>query len=160
MHGVFPLKKTILLLNGPNLNLLGKRLPHVYGKETLEEIVTKLTNQLPNNFQILCFQSNSEGEIVNFLNQQFLSLKEQKSEIAGLIVNAGAYTHTSIAIRDAIEVFTEEKTPLIEVHLSNIFKRESFRHHSYLSSLANAVICGLGSYGYEVALQKIVSDAT
>lgn len=145
----------ILFINGPNLGLLGKRQPHLYGNETLPQITEKLQKKAQSYDSLIEeFQSNSEGEIVSFLNQKFLNL--EKESIQGIIINPGAYTHTSIAIRDALEVFVENHIPLFEVHLSNIFAREQFRHTSYVSSLATGVVCGLGSFGYEVALLKIL----
>lgn len=149
----------ILLVNGPNLNLLGKRQVKIYGTQTLEEIILNLKNSLHPSYKLVHFQNNMEGEIVNFLNAEFIEMIENKTKIAGIITNPGAYTHTSIAIRDALEVFHEENIKIYEVHLSNIFKREEFRHHSYISSIANGVICGLGAYGYEVALKKILLDS-
>jgi 3-dehydroquinate dehydratase-2 len=146
----------ILVVNGPNLNLLGKRQIHIYGKETLDDISLRLNKMLPSSYELKFFQNNIEGEIVNFLNSEFLSYKEKKSEIKGIIINPAAYSHSSIAIRDALEVFFEEGIKIFEVHLSNIFAREKFRHHSYISDLAFAVISGLGTDGYCVALQKIL----
>lgn len=145
----------VLLINGPNLGMLGKRQPQLYGYETLSDITEKLRAYASQQSVTLCdFQSNSEGDLVSFLNQQFLNLDQES--IAGIIINPGAYTHTSIAIRDALEVFCDLKIPIFEVHLSNIFSRESFRHTSYVSSIATGVICGLGAFGYEVALGRVL----
>ena len=154
----------ILLVNGPNLNLLGKRQVSIYGTQTLEDIILNLKKYLSSSDQLVSFQNNIEGEIVNFLNSEYLDSIENKTKIAGIIINPAAYTHTSIAIRDALEVFQssqssnfqDAKVKIYEVHLSNIFKREDFRHKSYISSLADGVISGLGAFGYEAALQKIL----
>lgn len=147
----------ILLINGPNLSLLGKRQVHLYGTQTLESVVFNLRNSLPVSWELVDFQSNCEGNIVDFLNEQFLDFIQNKN-ILGIIINPAAYSHTSIAIRDALEVFYEEGVKIFEVHLSNIYKREEFRHHSFISSLATGVICGLGAYGYEAALKRILAN--
>ena len=137
---------TILLLNGPNLNLLGQREPDIYGHTTLSEIennIRSLVEAAGHAFR--CFQSNSEGEMVDWL--------QQNRDCDFLILNAGAFTHTSVALRDAV-ISTD--IPLIEIHISNIYRRESFRHHSYLSDIAEGLIAGLGVYGYELAAQHIL----
>ncbi|KMT63806.1 type II 3-dehydroquinate dehydratase [Catenovulum maritimum] len=136
-------KHNLLLLNGPNLNMLGKREPEIYGKETLEQIVEKLSVEAEQfNIQLDHLQSNSEADIINKIHQAF-------QQVDFIIINPAAFTHTSVAIRDAI---LSVNIPFIEVHLSNVHKREKFRHHSYLSDIAEAVICGLGSKGYSYAL--------
>lgn len=136
----------VLIINGPNLNLLGRREPHIYGSQTLEQInqclVTKGTEL---GVVCECYQSNNEGEIVSRIHAAM-------GNTDYIIINAGAYTHTSVAIRDAL---LGVAIPFVEVHLSNVYARESFRHHSYLSDKALAVICGLGAYGYEAALSFI-----
>lgn len=140
----------ILLLNGPNLNLLGTREPEVYGSETLADItqhLEALTQE--NNHQLTCFQSNAEHELIDAIHTA------QQQAVEFIIINPGAYTHTSIAIRDA---FLGTGIPFIEIHLSNVYQRESFRHHSYLSDIANGVILGLGSQGYQLALQAAMSQ--
>ena len=138
----------IAVIHGPNLNLLGIREPSVYGKKTLKEINDQLFNKaLVLGCDIEFFQSNSEGEIVDYIQL----LKERGFD--GLIINAAAYTHTSVAIRDAL---LSINIPFIEVHISNIFKRESFRHKSYLSDIAVGVISGLGYMGYEYAFDFLV----
>jgi 3-dehydroquinate dehydratase-2 len=138
--------KKILVINGPNLNMLGKREPEIYGSKTLDEINTELSQKaLDLGIEISFFQSNSEGEIVSKLNHEF-------QKIDGLIINAAAYTHTSIAIRDAVSM---HKIPVCEVHLSNIYQREEFRHKSYLSDIASGVICGFGDMVYFLALQAL-----
>lgn len=138
----------VLLLNGPNLNLLGTREPEIYGSETLESIETRLVaTAKSNNCTLKALQSNSESDLVGYIQAS------NRTNIKFLIINAAALTHTSVAIRDAIIAVD---VPFIEVHLSNIYKREQFRHHSYLSDKAEAVICGLGSYGYDAALAHVL----
>ncbi len=138
----------ISVIHGPNLNLLGLREPSIYGNKTLKGINEQLSNKaLILGCEIEFFQSNSEGEIVDYVQL----LKERNFD--GLILNAAAYTHTSIAIRDALLAIG---IPFIEVHISNVFKRESFRHKSYLSDIAVGVISGLGYMGYEYALDFLV----
>ncbi len=135
----------ISVLNGPNLNLLGVREPDVYGSETLEDIHQKLLTLADTGQHTLYFhQSNAEHEIIDSIHQAYAK------SVDFIIINPGAYTHTSIAIRDA---FLATRIAFIEVHLSNIHARESFRGHSYLSGIAKGLICGLGSFGYELAFQ-------
>ena len=137
----------LLLLNGPNLNLLGQREPGVYGIATLPDVVSDLQHQAQRLGHALdAFQSNSEADLVNRIHQARLD------EIEFIIFNPGAYTHTSIALRDAL---LGVDIPFVEVHISNIFARESFRHHSYLSDIAKGVISGLGAKGYGLALLAI-----
>ncbi|MCH7957025.1 MAG: type II 3-dehydroquinate dehydratase [Proteobacteria bacterium] len=134
----------ILVLNGPNLNLLGTREPDVYGHETMAEIEAACAKRASALGLTVEFrQSNSEGELVDWI-------QEARNGYAGLIVNAGAYTHTSVALLDALLACD---VPVIEVHLSNIFQREDFRHHSYVSKAARGLICGFGGFGYEMALE-------
>ena len=138
--------RKILILNGPNLNLLGTREPEVYGRETLADVEracrkTAETLGLEIDFR----QSNREGELVDWI-------QEARTGHAGIIVNAGAYSHTSVAILDAL---LAAERPVIEVHLSNLFKRDAFRHHSYISQAAQGVICGLGAAGYLYALDAL-----
>ncbi len=138
----------ILLLNGPNLNLLGEREPEIYGRTTLAEIETGLVeNGRHAGFSVTCHQSNAEGDLVDRVQQA------RGEGVRFVIVNPGAYAHTSIALRDAFEAV---RIPFIEVHISNVFARESFRHHSYLSPIAEGVICGLGVHGYALALAAAV----
>lgn len=138
----------VLVINGPNLNLLGKREPHLYGSMTLPEIEEKLIRQASSlGMSCACFQSNHEGEIV-------ARIQEALGTVDYIVINAAAYTHTSVAIRDAL---LGVNIPFVEVHLSNVFQREHFRHHSYLSDKAVAVICGLGAFGYEAALSFIAT---
>ncbi|MBP7336062.1 type II 3-dehydroquinate dehydratase [Niveispirillum sp.] len=135
---------SILILNGPNLNMLGTREPHIYGAETLADVEALCRAEGARlGLEIDFRQSNHEGELVTWIQQA----RENRSAI---LLNAGAYTHTSVAILDAL---TAVDLPVIEVHLSNIFRREPFRHHSYVSMAARGVICGLGSHGYVLALQ-------
>ena len=136
----------VLLINGPNLNMLGKREPEIYGHETLDEINSGLETLAANlSVDLECFQSNHEGAIVE-------KIQETMGKIHGLIINPAAYTHTSVAIRDALVL---HKIPVIEVHLSNIYKREEFRHHSMVSGVATGQIAGLGVQGYSLALTAI-----
>ncbi len=141
----------ILLLNGPNLNMLGQREPHIYGAPTLEQIVAGLTEHASSlNVQLSHLQSNAEHELVTAIQQ---SLGKQDF----ILINPGAYTHTSVAIRDALLAVA---IPFIEIHLSNVHAREAFRRHSYLSDIAKGVICGLGANGYRYALESAVSSLT
>lgn len=141
--------KKILVLNGPNLNLLGQREPHIYGAITLSEIITNLQTLAKKlAADIEHYQSNSEAELVDRI-QKVLNDKT----IVGIIINAGALTHSSIAIHDALKL---ANLPVVEVHLSNVFAREEFRHFSYISSVASAVIVGAGADGYYFALQLLL----
>jgi len=140
--------KTIYILNGPNLNLLGTREPEVYGSETLEDLQARCDRKAQALGFVLVFrQSNHEGELVTWV-------QEARADAAGIIVNAGAFTHTSIALLDALLACP---VPIVEVHLSNIFSRETFRHHSYVSKAAKGVICGFGGLGYELAIEALAS---
>jgi len=142
---------SVLVLQGPNLNLLGTREPDIYGHETLDDIHTKLINQAAKaQVSLKTFQSNHEGEIIDRIQAA------KKEGVTFIIVNPGGYSHTSVAMRDAL---VGVNIPFIEVHLSNIHQRESFRHHSYFSDVAVGVICGLGSIGYELALQAIIAKS-
>ena len=139
---------TILVLNGPNLNLLGVREPATYGRETLADIEESCLEQAAELGLSVDFrQSNHEGQLVDWI-------QEARENADGIILNAGAFTHTSVAILDALNA---ADLPVIEVHLSNIFRRENFRHHSYVSMAARGVICGLGPQGYELALEALAS---
>ena len=140
------MKKPVLILNGPNLNMLGTREPEHYGLETLVQIEERCRSMGSDlGYKIDFRQSNNEGELVTWV-------QEADGENQAIIFNAGAYTHTSIAIHDALKAIS---IPVIEVHLSNVFRREEFRHKSYISSLANVVICGFCGLGYEMALQAL-----
>ena len=141
----------LLLLNGPNLNLLGRREPARYGSATLTDIVATLQAQAKaRGARLEAFQSNAEHELVERIHAA------AQEDARFILINPGAFTHTSIALRDALLAV---EIPFIEVHLSNIFARESFRHHSYLSDVAAGVICGLGPQGYELALQAALERA-
>lgn len=133
----------IIIINGPNLNLLGKREPEVYGNETFESYFEKLQVQFP-TVTLEYFQSNIEGEIIS-------KIQEIGFDYDGIVLNAGAYTHTSIGIGDTIKSIT---TPVVEVHISNTFSRESFRHQSYISPNAKGIIIGFGLKSYELALKS------
>jgi 3-dehydroquinate dehydratase-2 len=136
--------KRILVLHGPNLNLLGQREPEHYGADTLETINQRLeVKATAVKVTLECFQSNAEAELVTKLQGLF------QQPVDFIIINPAAFTHTSVALRDALAAV---KTPFVEVHLSNVHAREAFRHHSYFSDLAVGVVCGLGAAGYEYAL--------
>ncbi len=138
----------ISILNGPNLNLLGEREPEVYGRATLADLEAACRAEADASGLAVDFrQTNHEGELVGWV-------QECRRTVAGLILNAGAYTHTSVALLDALTIL---RIPIIEVHLSNIFRRESFRHHSYVSPAALGVVCGLGFDGYLLALRALAS---
>ena len=138
----------LLLLNGPNLNLLGRREPGLYGATTLEQIETQLVQQAAaRGVQLACFQSNHEGALVDRIHQA-------RGDVDGSLINAGAYTHTSIAIRDAL---LGVAIPYVELHLSNVHAREPFRHHSYLADRAVGVICGFGAGSYGLALEGLLA---
>ncbi|UTW10137.1 type II 3-dehydroquinate dehydratase [Marinobacterium rhizophilum] len=138
------MSKCIYVLNGPNLNLLGSRQPEIYGAETLADVHRRLLGRaLELGLEIEFFQSNSEGEIID-------KIHEARSRARGIIINPAAYSHTSVAILDALNTFEQ---PVIEVHISNIHQRESFRHHSFVSARAEGVIAGLGTLGYLLALE-------
>ena len=136
----------IIILNGPNLNLLGEREKSQYGNSTLENI-EKNCNEfaIKNNIKLTLFQSNIEGELVN-------QIQKSRNEQDGLIINAGGYTHTSVAIHDALKIL---KIPIIELHISNIYNREDFRHKSLISSVVKGIVCGFGAEGYLISLQAM-----
>ncbi|GAB4340665.1 MAG: type II 3-dehydroquinate dehydratase [Flammeovirgaceae bacterium] len=139
--------KNILVINGPNLNLLGKRQPEIYGHQSFEEYFAQLVARYE-NVNLEYFQSNHEGAIID-------KIHEVGFYYDGIILNAGAYTHTSIAIADAI---ASVKTPVVEVHISNVYAREEFRHKSYLSKNCKGVIAGLGMKGYDLALHYFMDE--
>tara|TARA_A100001011_G_C14204589_1_gene797227 strand:+ start:599 stop:1039 length:441 start_codon:yes stop_codon:yes gene_type:complete len=137
----------IYIINGPNLNLLGQREPDIYGTTTLEDVENIcLDIAKKNNIKLKFLQSNAEHEIINWIHNA-------REDASGIIINPAAYSHTSIAILDALTLFEE---PIIEVHISNIHKRENFRHHSYISQKSTAVIAGFGIDGYKIALKKLI----
>ena len=140
--------RTVLLLNGPNLNMLGTRQPEVYGSTTLAEIEARCVEQAKGlGLALEARQSNHEGELVDWI-------QAARQQYAAIIINPGAFTHTSVALLDALQAF---EGLVIEVHLSNIHRRESFRHHSYVSLAATGAIVGLGAQGYDLALQAIAA---
>lgn len=138
--------KRIQIINGPNLNLLGKREPGVYGNQSFDDYFLQLQSVFP-ELELFYFQSNSEGAIIDKLHATGFSFD-------GIVLNAGAYTHTSIAIADAIRAIT---TPVVEVHISNVFSREEFRHHSWLSPVCKGCIAGFGLDSYRLAISAIIS---
>ena len=140
--------KKIMIINGPNLNLLGEREPEVYGTETLRDLEKMLKEHISNsnlNIDIIFFQSNSEGELVN-------SIQDAGKTLNGIIINAGGLSHTSVSILDALLAI---KIPKIEVHISNLITREEFRHSSYISKGVNGIVCGFGLNGYLLAIDGI-----
>ena len=136
---------TILILNGPNLNLLGKREPHIYGTRSVVDYLQTVEALFP-DVQLRYFQSNHEGELID-------KIHELGFEVNGIVINAGALTHTSVALADALAAVT---APAVEVHISNVYAREAFRHHSYLSAHCRGVIVGLGLTGYELAIRALL----
>ena len=135
----------VQIINGPNLNLLGSREPGIYGEESFSEFLDRLKSDYP-NIEISYFQSNVEGEIINQLHETGFSYD-------GIILNAGGYTHTSVAIRDAIKAI---KTPVVEVHISNVYGREEFRHKSMLTAVCMGVIAGFGLNSYKLAIESLL----
>ncbi|HBK72520.1 MAG TPA: type II 3-dehydroquinate dehydratase [Flavobacteriaceae bacterium] len=133
----------IIIINGPNLNLLGKREPTIYGDASFEDYFKSLQKKYP-NVELTYFQSNIEGELID-------KLHEVGFDFDGVILNAAAYTHTSVGIADAVKAI---ETPVIEVHISNVYNREEFRHHSYISPNASGIIVGMGLKGYNLAVQS------
>ena len=143
-------KKIIQFIDGPNLNMLGEREPDIYGEMTLNDIHQKVKNHIKiKNFDVAVafFQSNNEGDIVD-------CIQKSKNTAAGLIINGGGFSHTSVAILDALLTI---EIPKIEIHLSNLFRREDFRHHSYISKGVNGVICGFGPDSYVLAVEGMVN---
>ncbi len=141
--------KKIQVINGPNLNMLGKREPQIYGSLTLDQINADLAQQaIPLGLELGFFQSNHEGAIVDKIHEIF------NENIAGVIINPGAFTHTSIALRDALLLLS---CPIVEIHLSNIYKREAFRHKSMLADIVTGQITGFGHYGYQMALNAFAN---
>jgi 3-dehydroquinate dehydratase II len=142
------MSKTVFLINGPNLNLLGKREPDIYGHDTLDDVAarcTALTDAA--GLALKKMQSNHEGQIIDWIHQA-------RDEAAAIVINPGAFTHTSVAIFDALQAF---EGLVFEVHISNVHKREAFRHHSYVSSRADGVLAGFGVEGYELAMRRVIS---
>jgi len=141
------MSRLIYVLNGPNLNLLGKRQPEIYGHDTLADIEANCRAVLGDGFDLTLLQSNHEGQIVDWIH-------EAREAACGIVINPAALSHTSVAVLDALNTFDG---PVIEVHISNIHKREAFRHHSFVSARADGVIAGLGIEGYEAAVRRICS---
>ena len=142
------MSKLVTLLNGPNLNLLGQRQPEIYGRETLQDVVTRVADLgVELGLQITALQSNHEGQLVDWIHAA-------RGTSSAIIINPGAYSHTSIALLDALNAFDG---PVLEVHISNIHQREAFRHHSYVSHRADGVIAGCGTEGYLLALRRVAS---
>jgi len=142
----------ILVVNGPNLNMLGRREPEIYGAMTHDDLVSRIMDEAKRlTVDVEVFQSNGEGAIVDKI--------QSAEDVDGIIINAGAYTHTSIAIRDALLVWSS-RIPVVEVHISNVFGREEFRRHSYISDIARGVIAGLGAEGYILALSWLASEGS
>lgn len=141
--------KRILIINGPNLNMLGVREPNIYGAETLDSLYKKIKKRADElNLEVSFFQSNTEGEIID-------EIQKALNSYDGIVINPGAYTHYSIAIRDAIASID---IPVIEVHISNVYKREEFRHKSVIAPVCKGQICGLGSNGYIYALEELCNE--
>ncbi|WP_084860837.1 type II 3-dehydroquinate dehydratase [Salibaculum halophilum] len=138
----------VLILNGPNLNLLGQREPETYGRETLQDVAARCAGVAEDlGLSVELRQSNHEGQLIDWI-------QEARTEAAGIIINPGAYTHTSIAILDALNAY---EGPVIELHISQVHRRESFRHQSYVSRRADAVMAGVGVHGYDLALRHIAT---
>jgi 3-dehydroquinate dehydratase-2 len=141
--------KKILILNGPNLNLLGKREPHIYGSQTFEDYFQTLQTAFP-QVELQYFQSNHEGALIDKIHEVGFD-----TDYLGIVLNAGAFTHTSVAIADAIGAV---KTPVVEVHISNVHAREPFRHHSYISAKAAGIIVGCGMLGYRFGVEFLLQQ--
>ena len=140
--------RRLLLVNGPNLNLLGTREPEIYGRETLDDVFALATGTAEElGFDLRAFQSNHEGALIDVIH-------EAKADCDGIVINPGGLTHTSVALRDAL---AGVELPFVEVHISNVHAREAFRHHSYLSDIASAVIVGAGVQGYEFAVRRLAT---
>ena len=140
------MKHKIIIINGPNLNLLGEREKEKYGNFSLKDVENDCLNfSRKNDMEVSFYQSNIEGELID-------SIQESRDNYNGLIINAGGYTHTSVAIHDALKII---KIPIIELHITNIYKREEFRHKSLISSVAAGIICGFGTEGYIMSLNAI-----
>jgi len=141
------MSKLIYILNGPNLNLLGKRQPEIYGASKLEDVEQNCRAILKDGYDVRLLQSNYEGQLIDWVH-------EAREQACGIVINPAAFTHTSVALLDALHTFDG---PVIEVHISNVHQRESFRHHSYVSLRAEGVIAGLGIEGYEAAVRRVMT---
>ncbi|MCK0148547.1 type II 3-dehydroquinate dehydratase [Marivita sp. S6314] len=145
------MSKTVFLINGPNLNLLGKREPEIYGADTLDDVTARCAALADaHGLRLEAMQSNSEGALVDIIHKA-------RDAAAAIVINPGAYSHTSIAILDALQAY---EGVVIEVHISNIHKREAFRHHSFVSQRADGIVIGMGVEGYELAMRRVVSVLT
>lgn len=145
------MSKTVFLINGPNLNLLGKREPEIYGADTLDDVTARCEALLaPTGCALHAMQSNHEGDIIDAIHRA-------RDEAAAIVINPAAFTHTSVAIYDALQAY---EGLVFEVHISNVHKREAFRHHSYVSARADGVIAGFGVEGYELAMRRVISLLT
>ena len=143
------MSQSLLIINGPNLNMLGTRQPEIYGADTLGDVEKLCVDTASSHgVETTCFQSNHEGEIVDVI-------QAAKGKYSAIVINPGAYSHTSVAIRDA---FSSVELPVWEVHISNIHTREEFRHHSYISAIAKGVICGFGVSGYQYAVEAAIKN--
>lgn len=142
------MSRTIYILNGPNLNLLGKREPEIYGRDTLDDVARNCAEVAgAQGFEVALFQSNHEGALVDLIH-------EAREKACAIVINPGAYTHTSVAILDALNAF---EGPVFECHISNVHKREAFRHHSYVSLRAEGVLAGFGIEGYALCVRRVCS---
>lgn len=142
------MSKLIYVINGPNLNLLGKREPKTYGHETLDDVAALCREAASaHGLDVRLLQSNAESQLIDWIH-------EAREDACGIVINPAAYSHTSVAVRDALAAFDG---PILEVHISNIHAREAFRHHSYVSALAKGVICGCGIQGYAFAVQRVAA---
>jgi 3-dehydroquinate dehydratase-2 len=137
-----------MLIHGPNLNMLGKRDPEIYGSSSLSDIEAKFSQKFNDDFEVFCFQSNHEGNLIDLIHRAF------NEDFYGLVINAGAFTHYAYAIRDALEIFQNKK---VEIHISNIYEREEFRRTSVISEVVDHVIVGKGIDGYSFAADFIIS---
>ena len=148
----------LLLANGPNLGLLGLRQPHIYGYENISQVQSRVS-QICENHSVICvpFQSDAEGELISWLGQWYCKFVKHEISIVGIVINAAGLSHTSVVLADALSLFTESEVALVEVHISNIYRREKFRHHSYISRHACAVVSGLGVYGYTAATEYLIN---
>jgi 3-dehydroquinate dehydratase-2 len=150
--------RTIAIINGPHLNLLGLREKSLYGETTWEEVEKSLIRLVADTpIELTFYQNNEEGKLITYFQELFLQAYHKTLTLEGLVVNLGGYAHTSVALRDALLLFTDLKVPIIEVHVSHIFKREPFRHKTFISDISQGMISGLGVFGYEAALHYLLS---